>query len=47
MHRFPPERKWTLGADNFPRHLFGYLGISRKRLYELAQPTWKLEIRFL
>lgn len=34
-------------TPNFPRHLFEYLGISRKRFYELAQPTWKLGIRFL
>ncbi len=34
-------------TPNFPRHLFDYLGIPRKRFYELAQPTWKLGIRFL
>ncbi len=34
-------------TPNFPRFLFEYLGISRKRFYELAQPTWKLGIRFL
>ena len=34
-------------TPNFPRHLFEYLGISRKRFYALAQPTWKLGIRFL
>ncbi len=34
-------------TPNFPRHLFEYLGISRKRFYELAQPTWKLGICFL
>ena len=34
-------------TPNFPRHLFEYLGISRKRFYELAKPTWKLGIRFL
>ncbi|MEI7911304.1 MAG: tryptophan halogenase family protein [Verrucomicrobiota bacterium] len=34
-------------TPNFPRHLFEYLGISRKRFYELAQPTWKLGIKFL
>ncbi len=34
-------------TPNFPRHLFDYLGISRKRFYELAEPTWKLGIRFL
>ncbi|QJE94321.1 tryptophan halogenase family protein [Luteolibacter luteus] len=34
-------------TPNFPRHLFDYLGISRKRFYALAQPTWKLGIRFL
>ncbi len=34
-------------TPNFPKHIFEYLGISRKRFYELAQPTWKLGIRFL
>lgn len=34
-------------TPNFPRHLFDYLGISRKRFYQLAQPTWKLGIKFL
>lgn len=34
-------------TPNFPRHMFDYLGISRKRFYELAEPTWKLGIRFL
>jgi tryptophan halogenase len=34
-------------TPNFPRFLFEYLGISRKRFYELAQPTWKLGIRFV
>jgi len=34
-------------TPNFPRHLFDYLGISRKRFYHLAQPTWKLGIKFL
>jgi tryptophan 7-halogenase len=34
-------------TPNFPRHLFEYLGISRKRFYELARPTWKLGIKFL
>jgi tryptophan halogenase len=34
-------------TPNFPRHLFDYLGISRRRFYELAEPTWKLGIRFL
>lgn len=34
-------------TPNFPRHLFEYLGISRKHFYELAEPTWKLGIRFL
>lgn len=34
-------------TPNFPRHLFEYLGIPRKRFYELAQPTWKLGIKFL
>lgn len=34
-------------TPNFPRHLFDYLGFSRKRFYELAEPTWKLGIKFL
>ena len=34
-------------TPNFPRHLFDYLGIPRQRFYELAEPTWKLGIRFL
>ncbi|MGV3531307.1 MAG: tryptophan 7-halogenase, partial [Chthoniobacteraceae bacterium] len=34
-------------TPNFPRHMFEYLGISRKRFYELAEPTWKIGIRFL
>ena len=34
-------------TPNFPVHLFDYLGISRKRFYELAGPTWKLGIKFL
>src|SRR5687768_14622106 len=34
-------------TPNFPRHLFEYLGISRKHFYAMAQPTWKLGIRFL
>jgi tryptophan halogenase len=34
-------------TPNFPRHLFDYLGISKKRFYQLAEPTWKLGIRFL
>jgi tryptophan 7-halogenase len=34
-------------TPNFPRHLFEFLGISRKEFYALAAPTWKLGIRFL
>ncbi len=34
-------------TPNFPKHLFDFLGISRKRFYALAEPTWKLGIRFL
>lgn len=34
-------------TPNFPEHLFTYLGIKRKRFYEMAEPTWKLGIRFL
>ena len=34
-------------TPNFPKHVFEYLGISRKRFHELAEPTWKLGIRFL
>ena len=34
-------------TPNFPQHLFEYLGLSRKTVYAMAQPTWKLGIRFL
>jgi tryptophan halogenase len=34
-------------TPSFPKHVFEYLGISRKRFYALAEPTWKLGIRFL
>ena len=34
-------------TPNFPVHIFDYLGISRARFYALAEPTWKLGIRFL
>jgi len=34
-------------TPNFPAHLFNFLGISRRRFYELAQPVWKLGIRFI
>lgn len=33
-------------TPNFPRHLFDYVGVSRKAFYEQAEPTWKLGIRF-
>ncbi len=34
-------------TPNFPQHLFEYLGIPRKRFYDLAGPTWKLGIKFM
>ena len=34
-------------TPNFPVHIFEYLGISRARFYALAEPTWKLGVRFL
>ncbi len=34
-------------TPNFPQHLFDYLGLSRKAFHQLAEPTWKLGIRFL
>lgn len=34
-------------TPNFPEHLFTYLGIKRKQFYQMAEPTWKLGIRFL
>ncbi len=34
-------------TPNMPGFLFGYLGLSQKRFYEQAEPTWKLGIRFL
>lgn len=34
-------------TPNFPAHLFEYLGIKRKAFYAMAEPSWKLGIRFL
>lgn len=34
-------------TPNFPTYLFDELGISRKKFYQLAGPTWKLGVRFL
>ncbi len=34
-------------TPSFPKHIFEFLGISRKRFYALAEPTWKLGVRFL
>ena len=34
-------------TPNFPKHLFDYLGIPRARFHAMAEPTWKLGIRFL
>lgn len=31
----------------FVYHLFDFLGIKRKRFFEIARPTWKLGVRFL
>jgi tryptophan halogenase len=31
----------------FPGHLFAYLGISPKRFYAVAEPTWKMGIHFI
>ncbi len=31
----------------FVHHMFDVLGITRKRFFEVAKPTWKLGIRFL
>lgn len=33
-------------TPNFPAHIFDYLGIQRSMFYQLAEPTWKLGIRF-
>ena len=33
-------------TPNFPRLLFDYLGLSRGMFYKLAEPTWKLGIKF-
>ncbi len=33
-------------TPNVPEHLFDYLGIKQERFYKMAQPTWKLGIRF-
>src|SRR5438270_357678 len=32
---------------NVGEHLFNYLGVSRKRFYALAEPTWKIGIHFI
>src|ERR1700744_2593184 len=34
-------------TPNLPYHLFDYLGISRRRFYAMAEPTWKMGIHFL
>jgi tryptophan 7-halogenase len=34
-------------TPNVPSHLFDFLGISRKRFYGLAEPTWKMGVHFL
>src|SRR6185369_8476194 len=34
-------------TPNLPFHLFEYLGVSPRRFYELAEPTWKMGIHFL
>ena len=34
-------------TPNLPAHLFEYLGLSQRRFYELAEPTWKMGIHFL
>src|ERR1051325_7027402 len=31
----------------FPRHFFEYLRLKPKDFYEMAEPTWKLGIKFL
>src|SRR5258708_2572363 len=31
----------------FRGHLFNYLGISPRRFYAMAEPTWKMGIHFL
>src|SRR6185436_16249277 len=33
-------------TPNVPLHMFGYLGINPGELHRLAQPSWKLGIRF-
>jgi tryptophan halogenase len=34
-------------TPNVPRFLYQYLGLAPRKVYELAQPTWKLGIHFL
>jgi len=34
-------------TPTFPAHLFQFLGLKRRQFYELAEPMWKLGIRFL
>ena len=38
---------WAKARTPFPEHLFQYLGLSLRRFYELAEPTWKMGIHFL
>src|SRR5438045_5480228 len=32
---------------SFPKHFFEYLKLKPKEFYEVAEPTWKLGIKFL
>lgn len=34
-------------TPNLPFHLFQYLGLSPRRFYALAEPTWKMGIHFI
>ena len=34
-------------TPNFPKFSFEYLGLSHRSFYDLAQPTWKIGVRFL
>ncbi len=34
-------------TPTFPAHLFQFLGLNRRQFYEMAEPVWKLGIRFL
>src|SRR5689334_19868868 len=34
-------------TPNMPAHLFQFLGLSPRRFYAMAEPTWKMGIHFI